>query len=154
MSMFDNIMLDEFTMLDEGKQAEEYKARKAKETARAQAEDDKRFRDRAYRKATASAIDVKGDKKKEEDFEDKVEKNGFRAAASSRTVRKAFNTVDKYDNEPPKNKQEKREAIEAGKTLGRAVDGIARHDRRKAKRSAKTESALMLIAGYESEYTY
>ena len=28
MSMFDNVMLDEFTMLDEGKQADEYRARK------------------------------------------------------------------------------------------------------------------------------
>ena len=31
MSIFDNIILDEFTMLDEGKQAEEYKARKKRE---------------------------------------------------------------------------------------------------------------------------
>ena len=31
MSMFDNIILDEFTMLDEGKQADEYKRRKHKE---------------------------------------------------------------------------------------------------------------------------
>ena len=154
MSMFDNLVLDEFTMLDEGKQADEYRARKAKEASRAQAADDKQFKDRMYRKAMASSYDAKGDKKKEEDYEDNVQRGGARMMASSRTARKAYNTMDKYDNIEPTNKKEKREAIEAGKHMGRGLDALSRHDRRKAKKSAKTESALMLIAGYESEFTY
>ena len=36
----------------------------------------------------------------------------------------------------------------------RAIDAANRHLRRHGKKSAKTESALMLIAGYDSEFAY
>lgn len=125
MGMFDSIILDEFTMLDEGKQAEEYKARKDKEKE----ENNKR-------------TDIqKADRYKKKDFGDRLAKHATGKLDNDITM-------DRIDSENWRRKgKEKSNLTKNWKT---AADASDRHLRR----HPKTESALMLIAGYESEFAY
>lgn len=124
-SMFDGILFDEFTMLDEGKQAEEYKARKAKEH-------DEEFRNSQKRTDSRKDAGKKnpngyaGDKHV---YDDLIRNDMSSAKAHKMMKQTNRNRLDDYVT---------------------AKDATNRHLRR----HPKTESALMLIAGYDSEFAY
>ena len=176
MSMFDNIVLDEFTMLDEGKQADEYRARKDKE-----AEDDI-DKNSKYRNSWDGHYDVgmgyktKGETKSHNDYmkqrfagldtsTDQEKENSKRMHDSYKKADRAVSDREAdYKNSKVKNNKYAGHLFrsdnsysynyERDKDVARAADAINRHERRHGKKSAKTESALMLIAGYESEFAY
>lgn len=176
MSMFDNLVLDEFTMLDEGKQAEEYKARKDKE------EHDDAMKNHKYRHTWDGHYDVgmgyktKGETKSHDDYmkqrfrgrdtsTDQEKENGKRLhdsykkadqAVSDREANYSRAKVknDKYAGHRFRSDNSYSYNDERDKDVARAADAINRHERRHGKKSAKTESALMLIAGYEPEFAY
>ena len=137
MSMFDNVMLDEFTMLDEGKQAEEYKKKKEIEKNREHVKD--------FNRAWNYTTSRMNDKEKMDDLDRKSSK-ALRTSDQGRAL-------DKIKNNYQKNKENPIDTTKGQKIVSKgayAVDAFDRHQRR----HPKTESALMLIAGYESEFAY
>lgn len=136
MSMFDNIILDEFTMLDEGKQADEYRKRKAKEAN----SNYKKTMDRVSRYSGAR-ISQHG----EDDTDKHMQYAAEKAMKSSPKFKKEFMDATKDEGSTRKSREGLSKAIYA-------ADAMDRHGRRH--KSSKTESALMLIAGYESEFAY
>ena len=145
MSMFDSIILDEFTMLDEGKQADEYKARKAKE-----AEDDEKkslTRNVNYSNKKDKEANIKSKKDMEKYDKDKGYTKAVRTSDQGRAAAKFATRVYRGKEEIDPYNKNHRDLISKS---AYAMDAYDRHQRR----HPKTESALMLIAGYESEYTY
>ena len=140
MSIFDNVIFDEFTLL-EGKQAEEYKARKEKEAKRAAREEKKHFTDRNYRKVSSK---ISADKATEEDMEDSMMRNAGRIMASSKTGRKHIGNIMNAEQNDPKNlpKELKDKAVKSTYAIANANDAIERHDRKMAKRKDVKESAF------------
>ena len=127
MSMFDNIILDEFTMLDEGKQADEYKRRKHKEN---NSEFVKNIH-RAYRYSSS--------RMPHQHEEDNTDKH------TELVAKKSISPELNYKRSTRKSKENLLKDIYA-------ADAKDRHNRRHS--DAKIESALMLIGGYESEFAY
>ena len=158
MSMFDNLVLDEFTMLDEGKQADEYRERKAKEAEDAASDGDRRYRKNSGGKQTSSSrttfntsgntYDAPGDKWTKDNPERGIKHPIKTSKGRSQDAKRQDKANRMIDN---LNKHHMyRDGEEGEKDMMRATDAANRHLRR----HPKTESALMLIAGYESEYTY
>lgn len=152
MSMFSDMLFEEYEMLDEGKQADEYRACKAKEAQKATRDEEKHAKDRGSRR---SAMELaKGNS--EEDLEDRYMRHAGRAMASSKTARKHISNIMDAEQNDPKNRPDwmKSAARKSAVSMTHAMDAIDRHDRRKAKRSPKAESAIMLIEAYECDYIY
>ena len=164
MSMFDNIVLDEFTMLDEGKQADEYRARKDKEK-----EDAKNFGKERFTKnhGTLPHFHTDSDGKQEERYNtgNKMTKENPNNSWKHPIKKAAGKKADIEYQKDVEAKSMKKGEDGIVRSQGWRTDGerntsrytgdyqrdaIARHMRR----HPKTESALMLIAGYESEYAY
>ena len=144
-SMFDDIIFDGFTMLDEGKQADEYRARKAKE-----AKDDERkslIRNVNY----SNTKDKEANIKSKRDMEDYDKDMGYTKAARTsdqgRAAAKFATRIYRGKEEIDTNNKNHRDLMIKS---AYAMDAYDRHLRR----HPKTESALMLIAGYEPEYAY
>ena len=119
MSMFDNIVFDEFTLL-EGEQAEAYKKRKAAEIKAAKKED-KEAINRQYRHVKAD-MKEKGIKQV---FKDHIDKAG----------RVGADTVNKNSSKL-NNELTKKGAMfdrKAQADMARAIDGVRRHERRHPK---------------------
>lgn len=139
MSMFDNVILDEFTMLDEGKQADEYKKKKEIEKNREHVKD--------FNRAWNYARSKTDDREKVDDLDRKSTK-ALRTSDQGKAAVKQIKHLAKtsgFDNMAFSKKGQK-----AMSKATYAVDAYDRHQRR----HPKTESALMLIAGYESEFAY
>ena len=117
MSMFDNVVFDEFTIL-EGQQAEEYKKRKAKEE-RAQT---KKSMDRAAR-YTLSRI-ANSSQNEYGDNADKIAERIMKS--SSRSAKEIEDMDDDCDN--------KKKVIKTGTKMMSAMDAIDRHERRHPKK--------------------
>ena len=189
MGIFDNIVLDEFTMLDEGKQADEYRERKKREK---RDNDSRDFQKASYRrdmKKPSGDYDYYRHDKHRNAIADKDYKEKYGHAymddalsGDTKKMKKASDNMEKIsrdayyksyesghghkshvNDEKIKNiidKDEKNDKSDWGDMSGpirrmNAVDAYDRHMRKQDKRkSAKTESALILIAGYESEFAY
>lgn len=140
MSMFDNLVLDEFTMLDEGKQADEYRAKKdplSKENMDKRRAEHSRSKERYIKQNIAGSYDPEGRKKYE--IEKQNRRDSYMKAKRDKTSSKEELDKKKNNMYSPSHTYPER-----------AVDAINRH----ARRHPKTESALMLIAGYNSEFAY
>lgn len=189
MGIFDNIVLDEFTMLDEGKQAEEYKERKEIEKEDRAWDDYRKSQNRkdkkdpygshdayraekhAYGKADeeykkkygrdymsdqlSNDVKLRDKKKRNNDYGDMVVDQKRNQKSSTY---KSYMNDDKIKDFVEKDKKEnpdKRGDPSNTTRRNNAIDAYDRHMRKQAKKkSAKTESALMLIAGYDSEFAY
>lgn len=169
MSMFDSIILDEFTMLDEGWKAKQYSNRKEAEKEAKKADDEaqyqKRFGDRTtsttlrgkdlsdtdWDMATSGSVDHSRVKKAKMSTQDKINHDKkytkeFEKAHIAAAREENKRSLDhKWGNTDKANMRKMSD-------LAYAADSIARHNRRHP--NAKVESALMLIAGYESDYAY
>ena len=166
MGMFDNIMLDEFTMLDEGEQAEKYLSNKREKKY------EEMDKDRRY--TSTSPYSYSGDKRGYgTDPTRHVNKNPVHDKGKSLAdLRTRYNDVMPSKKSKSEEKYEKalKTATDQGKKAeemadkavkasinkrdrsdwGAAYDAAKRHQRR----HPKTESALMLIASYDSEFAY
>ena len=141
MSMFDNIVFDEFTLL-EGEQAEAYKKRKQIEKNREHVKDIERPFNYIAKKALPAANNTK-----EADLVDKEKEYTKRIRTSPQG--KALEKQEKHsDGDFMSLKNQK---ILSKGTY--AIDAIDRHDRRHGK-SNKQKVAESMIAAYESEFAY
>ena len=134
MGIFDNIIFDEFTLL-EGEQAEAYKKRKAEEAKKAKADDDKQAKSRMIRKFGGELF------KDESDMPDRNHKD-FKARMNiadrdfEKTNSKLEDKVDKtlvdYENNPS-TKNKNKVLRDVSKNTMRAYDAADRHIRRHPK---------------------
>lgn len=137
MSMFSDMLFEEYEMLDEGKQADEYRARKAKE----QGANRKKAMNRVTRYSSARIADHG-----EENTNKHMEYAARKASNSSPKFKKEFEDAARDEGSTEKSRKTLTKAIYAS-------DAMDRHGRRH-KNSPKTESAIMLIEAYECDYIY
>ena len=158
MSMFSDMLFEEYEMLDEGKQADEYRARKAKEKEDAASDGDRRYRKNSGSKQTSSSrtrfntsgntYDAPGDKWTKDNPERGIKhpiKTGKGINQDIKRQNKANQMVDDLNKRHVYSGGEETE-----KDIMRATDAANRHLRR----HPKTESAIMLIEAYECDYIY
>ena len=164
MSMFDNIVLDEFTMLDEGEQAEKYLSNKREKKY------EEMDKDRKYTSASGySSVNKRGYGTNPTRH---VNNNpAYDRGKSLADLRTRYNDVMPSKKSKSEEKYEKAlktatdQATKAEKMADKAVTGVNKRDRsdwgaaydaakRHQRRHPKTESALALIDGYESEFAY
>lgn len=181
MSMFDNLVLDEFTMLDEGKQADEYRAKKRAERQASKDSEEAYYKNR-WKESDPVKSGSKEDKKTSKNYsstggqhhvEHRGDDNIHSTAPGSKmnknnpnygikhpikTTKGIKSDNERYDNvrdlmndQDPNDKNYYHAKRPMTKyNSHRAQDAANRHYRR----HPKTESALMLIAGYDSEFAY
>ena len=173
MSIFDNIVLDEFTMLDEGKQAEEYKARKAKE--KRDSKIDTRYvfgrrsqnfpsdykneykykADEENKRKSRNEEEYQSKKKAAEAIDREVENRSKARDKALEEREKELHSYHRDDWETASKRHRKRENdISNYHNILDKKNAAADAYRRHARRHPKAESALMLIAGYDSEFAY
>lgn len=181
MSMFDNIILDEFTMLDEGKQADEYRAKKRAEKQASKDSEEAYYKNR-WKESDPVKAGSKEEKKISKNYnstggqhhvEHRDDDNIHSIAPGSKMNKNNPNYGIKHPIKTSKGIKSDNERFDDVRDImfdqdsndknyyhskrsmskynsHRAEDAANRHLRR----HPKTESALMLIAGYESEFAY
>ena len=168
-NIFDNVMLEDFSYMTEGDQADAYRARKEDERGRAELEDEAKYRKRYGDRKTVTTL--RGDDLKPDVWWDRQTSGSVDHSRVKQT--KKMTPQQKYEHDQKYTRDfekahldvsrdaQKRDfnrrwgddskvAINTKKDMARAADAKARHDRR----HPKNESVEFLLSKYEPEYYY
>ena len=157
MSMFDNVVFDEFTLL-EGEQAKAYKAKKAAEKEEESRKHRERMNNRYHSGNKKFSNDTEASYKKEYDRRGKASQNASEKAENLRDNAPKNKLFKKKENEKNRKEYEEKlnkaegEEFNKAKEYGRlhasqniAKDAIDRHNRRHGIKNESTFSDIEMI---------